>query len=1087
MIESDNWIKIFPQVLIIIFFELGFAIISLPMYFIVSPKKVQEKGFIFSINEEKENNKESIIWAYTARRRISLTTGFGAGTFIILKVLLIIFTSFYLLGGQALLAATENWAFDSAEDYTYDSAKIEVVGGVAQLKNIGATTSGATTNSGFDSDATGWTYADWLNNPGASGAYYSTGGNPDGNIEITLSSAKNKTTAGLYRQSFITTINSPDTATLNFDWSSISYSVPAALDTYQLYVFIDTTSGNPTLGQEVWSSGEISNITPWASSATIDIASKLPIAGTYYLKIVAYHDTPGDNGKYTTVAGFDNVIVNWSKTTVSYASDKPTINPTTSLFNELVTIWDSFIETATKNGGEIYYQLSNDDGATWQYYDGSAWTTAGETNYNTASVVNSNIATFDVTNHKIRWKAFLEGDGSQEVILDNVVIGYTENDPPHIQNLDPTQNTTSSLVYVNYELKDDQSDRASLVTYEYSLTGDFAGEEVIMTASTTDSLHDSVVNLSSSPAGVAQTFVWDAQSQLGAIYNPNVYIRLRGNDGINNGDYATSTVAVDYAPPVITNLLASQVLGSGDVTITYDLSDDTADSLLVEISISDDGGSTWVVPTTSTSGDIGSNIATSTGKSITWSADTDFSNQEQNDIRIRLRATDAYGNISDYVESTDFSVDTAGPSGLINLSKFSSTDTTVTLKWSEGITDGHFDHYEIWHGSIISDVNNRAGIAEKWDQVDDINLSNINTISTVITGLDISNDYYMKIWAVDNYGNEATLEAINIYEAPVIAEPSGGSSSGGGPTLEFISPDIISPVKPILNPVDIPTSFNNIFISGLAEPRSIIDLYDNGLLVGRLISTVDNNGRFGQGFNFSDGAHILTVKSIDFSSNTSEPSDELIIMINPTTLPADIDAIPVISLDSRMTPLETGSGVPTISLPSSSISLETGLTTPSLPLPSEVNINEIIESTEVPSIMVPEVSAASVSVINNNIIQFSGKSLPNQDIVVYIHSDQALIYQTKADKDGNWTINHSQDIVELAPGQHSIFAVTVDPVAKVKSLPSEVKLFEVKRNLIAVIFNLLNIQTTIVTLIIVSITIFWLYRLRKQSLVSVIA
>jgi len=50
------------------------------------------------------------------------------------KLVLIAIVSLYLLGGQPILAATQNWTFDTPANYTYDSAKIEVTGGQVQLK-----------------------------------------------------------------------------------------------------------------------------------------------------------------------------------------------------------------------------------------------------------------------------------------------------------------------------------------------------------------------------------------------------------------------------------------------------------------------------------------------------------------------------------------------------------------------------------------------------------------------------------------------------------------------------------------------------------------------------------------------------------------------------------------------------------------------------------------------------------------------------------------------------------------------------------------------------------------------------------------
>ena len=78
-----------------------------------------------------------------------------------------------------------------------------------------------------------------------------------------------------------------------------------------------------------------------------------------------------------------------------------------------------------------------------------------------------------------------------------------------------------------------------MVTAEYSLTGAFAGEQVAMTASSTDPAHSGISGLTTSPAGVSHTFVWDAKSQLGAVYNTTVYVRLRANDGVQNGAYVT--------------------------------------------------------------------------------------------------------------------------------------------------------------------------------------------------------------------------------------------------------------------------------------------------------------------------------------------------------------------------------------------------------------------------------------------------------------------------------------------------------------------------------------------------------------------
>lgn len=122
-------------------------------------------------------------------------------------------------------------------------------------------------------------------------------------------------------------------------------------------------------------------------------------------------------------AGNDGYITTIDLTTVSeYPTDEPTINPASPQTVGSIDQWTSFTETATKNGGEIYYQLSDDSGTTWYYWNGSSWAVAGATDYNTATVVDTNIYAFPVASGSLMFRAFLESDGAQLVQLDNVQV-----------------------------------------------------------------------------------------------------------------------------------------------------------------------------------------------------------------------------------------------------------------------------------------------------------------------------------------------------------------------------------------------------------------------------------------------------------------------------------------------------------------------------------------------------------------------------------------------------------------------------------------------------------------------------------------
>ena len=83
----------------------------------------------------------------------------------------------------------------------------------------------------------------------------------------------------------------------------------------------------------------------------------------------------------------------------------------------------SFTEDAAKNGGEIKYQLSNDDGATWYYFDND-WIVSDETENQatTASEINDNIESFPIDSESLLFRAFLISDGSQLVVLKSIEV-----------------------------------------------------------------------------------------------------------------------------------------------------------------------------------------------------------------------------------------------------------------------------------------------------------------------------------------------------------------------------------------------------------------------------------------------------------------------------------------------------------------------------------------------------------------------------------------------------------------------------------------------------------------------------------------
>ncbi|OGH92790.1 MAG: hypothetical protein A2563_03930 [Candidatus Magasanikbacteria bacterium RIFOXYD1_FULL_40_23] len=657
ILEADKWYKSVFFSLILFFVEFIFVVISLPFYFLISPKNLHERGFIFPSSKD-----DSMAFKhFVARRKISAITLISVSAVWAFKVFLLGAISYIFFGAAQIFADTHTWVFSNPSSYTYNSSLVEVAGGEARLKDIGGTTIVTTTNPGFNSNATGWTYADWNQSGGevnVAGTRITTGGNPGGWVRINFPIGNGDELGGYYRQPFVISLSNPST-TVSFDWQVLAHDSTPAPVTFKMMVFVDRASSVPVIGQEVWSSGEITSTSTWQSISNLDVSSKVTSTGTYYLKVAVWLETPGSNTGPFTI-GYDNILLTSASTSHVFSSSLPSIAPNTSLSDTKIVSWNSFSETAIKNGGQIYYQLSDDDGVSWKYWNGSSWAAAATTtNSNTSSVINAHISSFTTSTNQIKWKGFLSSDGTQQVSLSAINIDYTSNNRPAVPSISASQQTSDGLVNVNYILQDAESDLSSLSAYEYSFDLE---NWFVMTAAVSDPEHSGINNLLSSPVGVAHTFVWNALADLGSTYNSSVYVRLRANDGIADGPYATSTIfAVDYVVPTVSNLSAAQDLGSASVRFVYDLFDNTSSDLFVELLISDDGGSTWNVASSSVSGDVGAGLSSGTNKTITWQAVADFVNQEQDDMQVRIRARDKFSNQGNFVTSINFLVDTQVP------------------------------------------------------------------------------------------------------------------------------------------------------------------------------------------------------------------------------------------------------------------------------------------------------------------------------------------------------------------------------------------------------------------------------------------
>lgn len=273
-----------------------------------------------------------------------------------------------------------------------------------------------------------------------------------------------------------------------------------------------------------------------------------------------------------------------------------------------------------------------------------------------------------------------------------------------------------------------------------------------------------------------------------------------GNSATAGSAGSETVTQTNNAPTATTPSSISQATdGTGNVTFSTTIADADQNSNTVKVEISDNGGTTWYdAQITSVAGTVGSptvdndqayqlrSVTTTSNNALTvvWASqhasngNGGVDNADQSDIQVRVTPND--GTVDGTTQtSSSFSVDNLDPLGLGSFAVSGETTTTTSLSWTVA-TEANFNHYEIWYGTSQSNVQNRSGATE-WDNSDDATLATRTTAATTITGLSVNTQYYYKIWALDNSGNEMTVADITAYtsantpSAPTVTAASTSS------------------------------------------------------------------------------------------------------------------------------------------------------------------------------------------------------------------------------------------------------------------------------------------------------------------------
>lgn len=457
------------------------------------------------------------------------------------------------------------------------------------------------------------------------------------------------------------------------------------------------------------------------------------------------------------------------------------------------------------------------------------------------------------------------------------------------------------------------------------------------------------------------------------------------------------------------------------VTAVTGAQDEGADTVSVQYAIEEDTQENLAVAV-SVSFDDGATWQEIAGDASKMGITWDAADETVSAVWFRVIATDAFGNVSESGITAAIPVDSSAPFGLADLRGEAAGASSILWSWSPVVGESNFHHYELWYGTDEQAViSGGAGVVEVQGADRDADLRNIGTLGTLVTGLSASTPYFAVVVAVDTFGHRTT------------------STGAWFATASVSTPAVRTELQEAIETLE-----------EREDAAAAVAAQE-----ARAESSVSDNRGGGGGSVSSDGGGV--------SGGSSGGSGESVASA-PVPAPGAV-AQPVLP---ESVPVRPADALPELT------------TVASIPSPVLQELSAAKESRILP---VPAVEAVEQSSLDNT-IHFHGKSIPNADVALFLHSDQVVVYKTKTDADGVWEHVHSQDRVALAPGEHTIFAVTYDEGSRVKSIPSELRTFEVKTNYVGTIRSYVDLPTTVLAVLFLALACAYLLA-RKRSTPSV--
>lgn len=225
--------------------------------------------------------------------------------------------------------------------------------------------------------------------------------------------------------------------------------------------------------------------------------------------------------------------------------------------------------------------------------------------------------------------------------------------------------------------------------------------------------------------------------------------------------------------------------GSKIYNITYQARDEIYVDYTVALQYLD--GGIWYNMTGAT-GDVGAVTYTDgypnwEAYAVAWDAAVDIDDYDIAACQVKVIITNVGGG-SGNANSAPFILDTKLPilPGTISISTILQYSARVT--WTNQATETNFSSYEVWMSKISQPAANSRipdGINTfLWDSVDDVDLALKTTLTTVVTGLELSTTYYVAVYARDLRGNVSVTPLIENFKTLGTSEISGRAIEQNG-------------------------------------------------------------------------------------------------------------------------------------------------------------------------------------------------------------------------------------------------------------------------------------------------------------------